>query len=411
MVESAARLVANNTVREAKDVSPREGAAEGALRFAGAPTWPARAAALCAFLRAERSRLGCAWRDLAVLCRYRSQQLAVALALDADEIPRTPALGYKLFSHPGAALLRAYIDLAGAPEDVPGDRLCLLLNRPNRYLGNALVEAVGAAPRPWTHLRALAAGEPTTGTRRLSTLVEGVRALGAALVPSTPVGLPAPEPPPTLSAGRLVWAVVDEFGLEDYWDGGAHEPDGQQDEAGALQVLDALLVLAETYPDPAVYLSVWDRLLADELAHADMADDTLAREEAEEDRVVIGTIHAAKGREYAAVAIPDYDCDVTRWETAEIEEERRVVYVGVTRARDSALLTIDTSRPYVHPFLRELVERPEPDEHGSLSAWLQDEDCPDLRARIAARIAEVETLFPELSPERATPDAPAAAEG
>src|SRR5665647_2964803 len=124
VVESAARLVANNTVREDKDVRPREGAAEGALRFAGAPTWPARAAALCAFLRAERSRLGCAWRELAVLCRYRSQQLAVALALDADEIPRTPALGYKLFSHPGAALLRAYIDLVGAQEGAQRRRAC-----------------------------------------------------------------------------------------------------------------------------------------------------------------------------------------------------------------------------------------------------------------------------------------------
>ena len=171
-------------------------------------------------------------------------------------------------------------------------------------------------------------------------------------------------------------------------------------------MLDALLVLAETYPDPAAYLSVWDRLLADELAHADMADDTLAREEANEDRVVIGTIHAAKGREYAAVAIPDYDCDVTRWEAAEIEEERRVVYVGVTEHATPSLLTVDTSRPYVHPFLRELVERPELDEHGSLCAWLQDEECPDLRARIAARIAEVETLFPELSPVRAAPDRP-----
>jgi len=412
VVESAARLVANNAVREDKDVRPRDGAAEGALRFAGAPTWPARAAELCGFLRAERSRQGCAWRDLAVLCRYRSQQLAVALALDAAQIPRTPALGYKLFSHPGAALLRAYIDLAGAPESVPGDRLRLLLNRPNRYLGNAVVEAVGAAPRPWTHLRALAAGEPAVGPRRLSTLVESVRALGAALETSTTGGTAGDEPAdPGLIAGRLVWAVVDEFGLEDYWGSGAHEPDGQQDEAGALQVLDALLVLAETYPDPAVYLSVWDRLLADELAHAGMADDTLAREEAEEDRVVIGTIHAAKGREYAAVAIPDYDCDVTRWEAPEIEEERRVVYVGVTRARDSALLTIDTSRPYVHPFLRELVERPELDEHGSLSAWLQDEKRPDLRARIAARIAEVETLFPELSPVQATPDARAVPEG
>ena len=414
VVEAAARLVANNTVREVKDVRPREGAAEGALRFAGAPTWPLRAAAVCAFLRAERARLGCAWRELAVLCRYRSQQLAVALALDADHIPRTPALGYKLFSHPGAALLRAYIDLVAAPDDVPGDRLRLLLNRPNRYLSTAVVEAVGAAPRPWTHLRALAAAEPATGPCRLGRLVEGVRAVGAALETTAAGGAagagPA-EPPPTPSAGRLVWAVVDEFGLEDYWDGGGGDSPGRQDEAGALQVLDALLVLAETYPDPSVYLSVWDRLLSDELAHADMADDTLAREEAEADRVVIGTIHAAKGREYAAVAIPDYDCDVTRWEAAEIEEERRVVYVGVTRARDSALLTVDTSRPYVHPFLRELVERPELDEHHSLTAWLQDEECPDLRARIEARLADVETLFPELSPDLTTPVQAEPAEG
>jgi len=58
-----------------------------------------------------------------------------------------------------------------------------------------------------------------------------------------------------------------------------------------------------------------------------------------------------------------------------------------------------------------VVERPDLDEHESLSAWLRDEEHPDLRARIAARIAEVETLFPELSPERATPDALATAEG
>ena len=94
-----------------------------------------------------------------------------------------------------------------------------------------------------------------------------------------------------------------------------------------------------------------------------MSEDTLVREESAEDRVVVGTIHAAKGREYHSVVIPDYDCDVTRWEPAAIEEERRVVYVGVTRARDSALFTVDTSRPYVHPFLRELVQAPAADEH------------------------------------------------
>ena len=109
VVETGARLVANNRVREAKDIRPRPGAQDGAVRFFGAPSWPERAGAVCAFLRAEKARLACDWRDLAVLCRYRSQQLLVALALDAGEIPRTPALGCKLFTHPAASLLRAYL--------------------------------------------------------------------------------------------------------------------------------------------------------------------------------------------------------------------------------------------------------------------------------------------------------------
>ena len=102
VVETGARLVANNVVREAKDIRPRAGAQDGAVRFFGAPSWPERAAAMCAFLRAEKARLACGWRDLAVLCRYRSQQLLVALALDAGDIPRTPALGCTLFTHPAA---------------------------------------------------------------------------------------------------------------------------------------------------------------------------------------------------------------------------------------------------------------------------------------------------------------------
>ena len=80
-----------------------------------------------------------------------------------------------------------------------------------------------------------------------------------------------------------------------------------------------------------------------------------------------------------------------------------MVYVGVTRARDAALFTVDTSRPYVHPFLRELVERPDPEEHRALTAWLSQEDDEDLRRRIAARLVEIEVLFPEHAPEAGGP--------
>ena len=149
VVASSARLVAHNRVREAKAVQPRTGAPPGALRFAGAPLWPRRAAAMCAFLRTEHARLGCDWRDLAVLCRYRAQQFAVALALDEARIPRTPTLGCRLFTHPVARLLRAYIDLVRAPQALAGDELAFLLNRPTRYQTASFTAAVAAAERPW----------------------------------------------------------------------------------------------------------------------------------------------------------------------------------------------------------------------------------------------------------------------
>ena len=398
VVETGARLVANNRVREAKDIRPRAGAQDGAVRFFGAPSWPGRAGAVCAFLRAEKARLACDWRGLAVLCRYRSQRLLVALALDAGGVPRTPALGCRLFTHPAASLLRAYLCLVRAPDELPPADLTAVLGRPERRVSTATIEAAGAAARPWAHLRASAAKEPPAGPRPLSALVQLASRLKSELAD------------PALTSEDLVWTVVEAFGLDDHWaaeaDAAAAGAGAGSDGAGPLDVFDSLLLLAETYPDPATYLRTWDRLRADEEAHEGVADDTLAREEAEEDRVVIGTIHAAKGREYHSVVIPDYDCDVSRWSAAEVEEERRVVYVGVTRARDAVLFTVDASAGFVHPFLRELVEPPDPGEHESLSAWLAEEDVDGaLRGRIADRVAEIEVLYPELVPEDAPDDA------
>ncbi len=417
VVESAARLVAHNAVREAKDVRPRDGAPAGAVHFFGAPAWPQRGAAVCCFLRAERSRLGCCWRDLAVLCRYRSQQLCVALALDEGGVPRTPALGYRLFTHPAARLLRAYVDLALRPAATSGDQVRLLLNRPNRYVRDAVTDDIALAREPWSRVLALAAAEPAAGPRPLTDLAAAVELLGASLTGRA-----------GLASGDLVWSTVDAFGLEDWWretsdrgagGDGSRQSDGSGGQGAAsedpLRILDGLLVLAETLPEPGAFLSAWSRLLADEEAGAGMAGDTLDREEGTEDRVVIGTIHAAKGREYDAVVIPDYDCDVTRWEHGAIEEERRVVYVGVTRGRDSVLLTVDTSLPYRHPFLRELVEAPKAGEYESLKGQLGGaaggaEATAALGTRPGERLAEIELLYPEAVPEAAGEAAPEAAQ-
>jgi superfamily I DNA/RNA helicase len=197
------------------------------VRFFGAPHGAERAAAAVAFLRAEKSRLGCAWRDLAVLCRYRAQQAAVAEALRAAGVPCVPVL---------------------------------------------------------------------------------------------------------LDEETSAWAVG----------GGAA--------AGA-----------EGAPAAA-------------------------------DAVAICTIHAAKGREYYSVIIADYDCDLTKLGPGQLEEERRVMYVAITRARDAVLITLDTSLPYVHPFLRELVASPAPDEYTRLeSGKARADGCS------AARRSELALLFPEFA--------------
>ena len=342
---------------------------------------------MCAFLRAEKQRLGCGWRDLAVLCRYRSQQFLVALALDAGDVPRTRARLHPLHAPGGHP--PAHIPGPGPRDELPGAALAGLLNRPNRYTGTAVVESVGAAARPWERLQAVAAEEPAAGPRPLTTLVDLVRRLVR-----RPLGAGVRSPPRT-SSGRSS-RPSGSTSLPREADAAAADDGAGSDGAGPLEVFDALLLLAETYPEPAEYLRMWDRLRADEEAHAGVADDTLSREESEEDRVVIGTIHAAKGGEYDSVVIPDYDCDVSRWSAAEVEEERRVVYVGVTRARDAALFTVDTTLLFAHPFLRKLVETPDPDEHAALSAWLDEESDADLRRRIAARVTEIEVLFPEL---------------
>jgi ATP-dependent DNA helicase UvrD/PcrA len=72
----------------------------------------------------------------------------------------------------------------------------------------------------------------------------------------------------------------------------------------------------------------------------------------DEDYLILSTIHSAKGQEWRAVyllsavdgCIPS---DLATRTTAEIEEERRLLYVGMTRAKDH-LTVVVPQRFYVH---------------------------------------------------------------
>ena len=105
-----------------------------------------------------------------------------------------------------------------------------------------------------------AAREPAAGPRRLSAFVAKVEDLGAALGDARRARGRAGGPPSRRRAGGL-GGSVDAFGLEDQLERGRRR---RETAPGPSQVLDALLLLAETRPDPDAYLAAWDRLRDDE---------------------------------------------------------------------------------------------------------------------------------------------------
>ena len=359
VVESSRRLIDHNLRRVPKDIQAAPTAPDGHVQYFGSADWSERAEEICRFLRDEREQHDCKWAELAVLCRYKAQQPIIAMALDQAGIPRTALLTYRLFTHPAAELLRSYLRLVVQPQSLMGDDVKALMNRPNRYVKNELVQTIAMTPDPWQAISARASEvDPPKG---LHDLYRGVLHLQEQLAANR------------LNSHQLIAESVAIFGLEQYWKDESKRPsDTEQDDAGPLHVLSAVLMLADDSESIEELLLTWDNRAMLEEAQQDsderkMSDDDLKREESpDSDEVVIGTMHASKGREYRSVVLADYYPDLSRMSNEEKEEERHVLYVGVTRAKHSILVTLDSSKQ-INPLIRELVAPPLPNEPDLLS--------------------------------------------
>ena len=385
IVETSRRVIAHNHIREPKDIRPAAGAERGEVLYAQSASFTERSDAMVDFLRGHGPTAS-KWCHLAVLCRYKAQQQLVALALDRAEIPRTRLLKYRLFSDREIRLLRAYIELVWNPTALTGEDLAYLVNRPNRYISRALVDEISRHTQPWACLTELADNTDEGVIKRsprqaLCALRDRRERLFEKYTMREPASL------------QLVDDVIRGFGLDTYWGTGSARRD--RDEANTAQLLSLVKAYAEEMPDRTEFLAHWDATAEGENADIDMSDDTLGREEsADADGVVIGTIHASKGREYDAVVLWDYASDLGRLDAAAIEEERRVFYVGLTRARNAALITIDGHLDELHQFVRESIEPAQVDEEVEVAQQLQAADAEERavvveRHRVAGEIRRI----------------------
>ncbi len=259
--------------------------------------------------------------DVAVLARVNSLLLAPHVALAEAGVPLSSNLRPDVLERLGLRAALAYLRIAADPDAVQGADLVEVYRRPSRGLPNWIdkwlskcrtVDGVSAAADRIDDDKV--AGKLRQMHNDLHRLVHVAR---------------------RGSTREVLVAVRDDIGL-----GSAMTllDSGGGDGSSHLDDLEALLQVADLHPDPTTFEG-WLR-------------STFHRE-ADEDGVTLSTVHRVKGREWPYVAVFGVTEGIVPHRLAEdVEEERRVLHVAMTRGGRRLALLGDAARP--SPFLGEL---------------------------------------------------------
>ncbi|WP_440996660.1 DNA helicase II [Arhodomonas sp. SL1] len=315
-------------------------------------------------IRAMTESEGYARGDFAILYRSNAQSRSFEEALIGHRIPYRVYGGLRFFERAEIKDALAYLRLVDNRHDDAS--LERVINTPARGIGARTVEALRTAAREqgrslWDAARALvsAGGLGGRAARAVAGFLELVEGLAAQLD-----GLVLPE---------QVEAVLTASGLR-----GALQREGSERAQDRIENLDELISAARTFEQEGEIPEDMDPITAF-LAHA-----ALEAGEGQggdwDDCVQLMTLHSAKGLEFRVVFLAGmeeglFPHRMSLDEPGRLEEERRLAYVGITRAQERLLLS--------HAERRRLHGR---DEYTVPSRFV-DELPPELVEEIRARFA------------------------
>ena len=149
-----------------------------------------------------------------------------------------------------------------------------------------------------------------------------------------------------LSPAELAEVVLDESGYVEMW-----RDDKAPDAPGRLENLEELIVAMAEF-----------KTLGDFLEHVSLVMEAVAGSSG--DMVSLMTLHGAKGLEFDVVFLPGWEEGLFPHQRAldeggdkALEEERRLAYVGLTRARRRALISFAANRAVHNQWLSPLPSR------------------------------------------------------
>lgn len=277
----------------------------------------------CADLIAQSYEKGVPYSDWAILYRTNAQSLGFETEFLHRKIPYTVVGTLKFYEREEVKDTLAWLAFVANPRDEIAFRR--VVNKPGRGVGNVSQDKI---------ISSAAAGESLINAAKNMKLskktAEGVNEFISLFEEFTSMLPEVPGKEEKLS--KFVEAVVQKSGLEEF-----HK---SQDEVAGTQKLANLQELVNS----AVLYPCSRQGLLDFLDHIEL--DRTIEDENEQienpDRVTLITLHNTKGLEFSRVIITGMESGVFPREDkagADLEEERRLFYVGITRAKDELYFT------------------------------------------------------------------------
>lgn len=313
IVDTAGKLIAHNKVRFAKEVKAQNEQTDGVNIYSFSSKLK-QAENIGLLIKQYMEQPGARYSDIAILYRTNNHTVYTADKLMKEGIPFYMKEKPKnIYDSPIAKDIIAYLNYA-LYENCLEDFL-RIMNRPVRYIKKSTV------PRQAFRMEALIQNNKSTEyvVQNIVDLYDALRFIKG-LNPFSAVNF--------IRKGIGYEAFLKKQALEN-----------GRDAAKEIEMLEELMQLAkdfETIPEWLEHIQNYDTIMRE------ITQQENGLKSAGTDAVSMVTMHSSKGLEWKVVILPDVNEGVVPHKKAvtdnELEEERRMFYVAMTRAKESLFL-------------------------------------------------------------------------
>jgi len=336
IVQAANSLIRKNERQIPKDVYSRN---EEGERLMLKPTYSDREEALvvCQDIKRLRREDQCSWSDFAILYRTNAQSRSFEEQMRKDNIPYRIYGGLSFYQRKEIKDVIAYFRMVANPDDEEAFKR--IVNYPTRGIGNTTIDKIANAANSYGVSLWRVISDPVLfqldvnkGTMSkidaFRQLIEGWRQrmqtedayqLGRDIIMTSGISR-------DIYSGRDPEDLARQENLEEFLNGMQDFVEGRREEDMGSQVY-----------------------LTDFLQEVALLTDLDSDDGDENDKVVLMTIHAAKGLEFPTVFIVGLEENIfpspmCTGSMRELEEERRLLYVAITRAEKHCIMTCAQNR-------------------------------------------------------------------